>query len=215
ERPHLFRSRLAGVVGRLGAADNNFVVADFVVIESVERMAELEHHVIGNIDDIADAGDTGSFKAVFQPFWGRLNIHVSNDAGREAAAEFGGLDFDSYGVARLGGAFRWFRRNMFQRELVNGSDFTGDAVVAQAIRAIGTDFGVDDGPVQAGFAAGNVRSRERETRGKLLRHRGQVDEVFQPVVNNLHLFVLSILERTHPQTPRVVHPNHPSISWPK
>src|SRR5437660_10496956 len=104
---------------------------------------------------------------------------------------------------------------MFQRELVNSSDFAGDAVVAQAIRAIGTDFSVDDSPVGAGFDAGNVRSRERETRGKLLRRRGQVDEVFQPVVNNLHLFVLSILERTHPQTARVGHPNHPSISWPK
>src|SRR5207302_4403384 len=142
-------SRLAGVVGRLGAADNNFVVADFVVIESVERVAKLEHHVIRNIDDVADAGDAGSFKAVLQPFWRRLNLYVSNDASGEAAAEFGGLDFDFYSVARFGGAFRRFRRNMFQRELVNGADFTGNAVVAESIRTIGTDFGVDNGTVQA------------------------------------------------------------------
>jgi hypothetical protein len=48
--------------------ESNPVVANLVVIESVQRMAEFEHHVIRNIDDVADAGDAGSFQAVFQPF---------------------------------------------------------------------------------------------------------------------------------------------------
>src|SRR5436309_10037567 len=93
-------------------------------------MAELEHHVIGNIDDVADAGDARGFEAVLQPFWRRLNLYVSNDASGEAAAEFGGLNFDFYSVTGFGGAFRRLRRNVFQREFVNGADFTGDAVVA-------------------------------------------------------------------------------------
>ncbi len=38
ERAHFFSG--------LRAADDNFVVADFVVIESVQRVAKLEHHVI-------------------------------------------------------------------------------------------------------------------------------------------------------------------------
>jgi len=35
----------------------------------VQRVAGFEHHVIRNIDDVADAGDARSFEAVFQPFW--------------------------------------------------------------------------------------------------------------------------------------------------
>src|SRR5207302_1435581 len=77
-----------------GAANNDFVVAKFVVIESVQGMAKFEHHVIRNIDDVADAGDAGGFEAVFQPFWGRLDFHVSNDASGEAATEVRGLNLD-------------------------------------------------------------------------------------------------------------------------
>src|SRR2546429_9657829 len=143
-------------------------------------MAELEHHVIGNIDDIADAGDTGSFKAVFQPFWGRLNLHVSNDAGREVAAEFGGLNFDFYNVTGFGGAFRRLRRNVFQREFLNGADFTGDAGGAQAVLAVGTDFGVDDGPVRADFNSGDVCSGKREARDSVLGRRLACAVTFQP-----------------------------------
>src|SRR6266566_9113314 len=98
-------------------------------------MAKLEHHVVRNVDDIADAGYAGGFEAVFQPFWRGLNLYVSNDAGGEAAAEFRRLNFDFYGVAGFGGAFRWFRCNVFQRELVDGADFASDSVVTEAIGA--------------------------------------------------------------------------------
>src|SRR5207245_5387958 len=40
EGPHLFRTRLTGGAAGLGAADDNFVVADSVVIESVRRWSE-------------------------------------------------------------------------------------------------------------------------------------------------------------------------------
>src|SRR6266567_335030 len=89
----------------LGAADDNFVITDFVVIEGVKSVAELEHNVIGNIDDVADAGNAGSFEAVFEPFGGRLDFHVANDASGEAAAEVRGLNRHSYGVSGFGRAF--------------------------------------------------------------------------------------------------------------
>src|SRR5713226_1734130 len=92
-------------LGWLGAADDNFVVANLVVIESVQRVAEFQHHVIRNIDHVADAGDARSFEAVFQPFWRRLDLDVSNDARGEAATKFRGLNFHFYGVA-------YFRRTL-------------------------------------------------------------------------------------------------------
>src|SRR5207248_11391588 len=114
-----------------------------------------------NIDDIADARDTRGFEAVFQPFWRRLDFHIANDARGEAAAEFGRLDFDFYGVASFGGAFRRFWRNVSQRKFVNGADFAGDAVVAEAIGAVGTDFGVDHRAMRTVFDAGDICAGER------------------------------------------------------
>src|SRR2546429_9094461 len=83
-----------------------------VVIKSVQRVAELEHHVIRNVDDVADAGDAGSFEAVFQPFRRGLDLHVSHDASGEAATEFRGLNLDFYGVAGFGLAFHRLWRNL-------------------------------------------------------------------------------------------------------
>src|SRR5207302_7990551 len=79
---------------RLCAAHHDFVIANLIVIEGVQGVAEFEHHVIRNVHDIADAGDAGSFEAVFHPFWGRLNFHISNHPRGETAAEFRGLNFD-------------------------------------------------------------------------------------------------------------------------
>src|SRR5207249_11317293 len=110
-------------------------------------MAELEHHVIGNIDDVADAGDARGFEAVLQPFWRRLNLYVSNDASGEAAAVFGGLNFDFYSVTGFSGVLRMLWRNLFQLEILTIADFTGDVVVIQVVWAIVTDFVVDVAPV--------------------------------------------------------------------
>src|SRR5258707_8351544 len=167
EGAHLFRSRLTGGVAGLGAADDNFVVANFVVIESVQRVAEFEHHVIRNIDDVADAGDAGSFEAVFQPFWGRLDLHVSNDTGGEAPAEFRGLNFDFYGVAGFRGTLSRLGRDMLQRQLVDRGDFAGDSVVAETIGAIRTDFGFNHGAMRAVFHATDIRAGKPEARGEL------------------------------------------------
>ena len=82
-----------------GAADADAVIADLIVIVSVERVAKLEHDVIRNVDDIADAGDAGGFEAIFQPLGRWLYFYAANDARGEAAAEFGRLDFyfDGFG----------------------------------------------------------------------------------------------------------------------
>ena len=53
---------------------------------------------------------------------------------------------------------------MFERQFVNSADFARDAVMAQAIGAIGSDFGVDHGAVRAIFDSADVCSGEREAR---------------------------------------------------
>src|SRR6266481_4164282 len=177
------------VLAMLGAADNNLRIANLVVIESVQRVAEFEHHEVGNIHDIADAGDAGGFQAVSQPFWGRLDLHVANDAGGEAAAQFRRLNFDSYGRACFRRTLGWLGRNVLQGQPVDGGDFAGDSQVSKAVGAIRADFGFDHCAVRAVLHAADVCAGKGQARGELLGRGSDVDKIFQPVVDDLHASV--------------------------
>src|SRR5208283_3357976 len=71
-----------------GASNNNFVVAHLVVVEGVNRVAEFEDHVVGDVHNVVDAGGAGSGEAVFQPRRRRLNLDVANYPCGVTAAEF-------------------------------------------------------------------------------------------------------------------------------
>src|SRR5580704_9158254 len=158
----------------------------FVVVVRVKRVAELEHDVIGDVDYVADAGDAAGFEAVFQPFWRWLDLCAANDACGEAAAEFGRLDFDFYGVGRFCCAFCRLRREGLQREFIDGAEFARDPVMAQTIGAVRAHFCIDDGAVRAVFYAADVGAGESQARGDIAGRSGDVDEFFQPVVDDLH-----------------------------
>ena len=164
------------------------MVADFVVVESVQRMAELEHDVVGNVDDVIDAGDAARFEPVFQPRRGRLDLHAANDARGEASAQFRRLDFDFDGVAGFGGGdSAGFGATRLSAEVCKARRFR--ARFRSALRqsgAIRGDFGIDHRAVRAIFDAGDVSSGKREARSELFRRRGDVDEILQPVVDNFH-----------------------------
>jgi len=66
----------------LGGADDDAVVADLVVIEGVESVAEFEHYIIGGVDDVIDAGYAGGFEAVFEPLRRGLNCCAANERAR-------------------------------------------------------------------------------------------------------------------------------------
>ena len=79
-----------------------------------------------------------------------------------------------------------FGSNGLQRNFVERADFARDAVVAEAIRAIGSDFRVDHRAVRAFFDAGDVVAGKREARSEFFRRGGDGDEILQPVVENFH-----------------------------
>src|SRR5438270_13592982 len=60
--------------------------------------------------------------------------------------------------------------------------------MAKAIRPIRTDFCVKDRAVRAAFKAADVRAGKREVRSKFLGWRRHVNEILQPVVDDLHFW---------------------------
>src|SRR4029077_6797617 len=98
---------------------------------------------VGEGRRVAAAGCSASGEPVFQPFRRRLDFCATDDAGGEAAAEFGGLDFDLYGVGCFCCALGWFRHERLEREFIDGAKFARDPVVTQAIGTVRTDFRVN------------------------------------------------------------------------
>jgi hypothetical protein len=176
----------------LRAAYHDTLIVHEIVIECVDGMPQLQHHVVGNIHHVVDAGGAGGLQAVFQPFGRRLNLHAANYARSETPAKFRRFDLDLDGFAGLGGlGFHRFRRTRFQRKAVDGADFARDANHAQAVGAIRGDFRVDHRAVRAVFDGGDIRAGESEPRGHFFGRGGYFHKFLQPVVGNLHALVLS------------------------
>ena len=59
------RSRPSSVLMRSpvsGAADTNFTSRELVEVERVHRLAELEQHVVGDVDDVVDRANAGGLQ---------------------------------------------------------------------------------------------------------------------------------------------------------
>jgi hypothetical protein len=70
----------------LGAADDDGGFAgggpgDELVVEGVEGLAGLEHHVIGDVDHIVDAAQPDFFEGRLQPVRAGADFDAANDAG--------------------------------------------------------------------------------------------------------------------------------------
>ena len=50
-----------------GAADHQRPAVEPIEIERVHRLPELEHHVVGDVDDVVDRPDAGRFEAFGEP----------------------------------------------------------------------------------------------------------------------------------------------------
>ena len=51
-----------------------------MVVEGVQRLAGLEHHVVGDVDNVVDAANADPLECVAQPARAGANRHAANDA---------------------------------------------------------------------------------------------------------------------------------------
>src|ERR1700730_14461151 len=175
----------------LGFAYDEAMVAHGVVIKRMEGVPELEHDIVGHVDDVVDAGDDGGLTTLAQPSGPRLYHHAATDPRCETSANFRHLNLHAHGIGGLRQAFLRLRRNQLERQLIYGADLARHAVVPEAIRPVRRDLGVEHRAVPACFNAAYVGSRQSQARGQFLRRCGDVDKILQPVVNDLHALFLS------------------------
>ncbi len=67
--------------------DDDPAVADRRGVERVDRLAELEHHVVARVDDVADRALAGGQEAHLDPVRRRPDRHAAHPAADEARAQ--------------------------------------------------------------------------------------------------------------------------------
>ena len=144
---------------------------DGVAVEGVHRLAELEHHVVGDVDGQGDAADGGLREpAAHPPRARRGRVEPLHRDHREAVAALGvGDGHLPGGLARPGR--RGDRARVAPRGGQAGAHLAGDPAHGQAVAAVGGDGQLDDDVVQPGDRAGG-RARRRDVGAVAARARG-------------------------------------------
>ena len=70
---------------------------DLRQIEGVERLTALEHHVVGDVDDVVHARDPDRRQPVDEPVRTRPHSHAANHPRDVAGADLGGVDLHGDG----------------------------------------------------------------------------------------------------------------------
>ncbi|MNM88706.1 hypothetical protein D3C81_1009290 [compost metagenome] len=131
---------------------------DFGEVEGVHRLAEFEHHVVGDVDGSVDAAHVAAAQAFDHPQWGRLaQVDVADDAAQVAWAGSRGADFDRAHFV-VGSRYGWHHR-AGDRGVVQGADVAGQAGDGQAVAAVGGEADFDAGVVQAQVLANVFANR--------------------------------------------------------
>ena len=101
----------------------------------MQRAADQQHHVVGDVDDVGDRALPGRHQARLQPRRRRADRDVLEDARGEARAQVGGLDDDLGALDRAGRPGSCAHGGAAERRAGGGVDLARDAVDRQAVRA--------------------------------------------------------------------------------
>ncbi len=117
--------------------------ADVAPVVGVGRAAEVEHHVVRDVDDVRDRTGAGRAEALAQPERRGADADAREGAGREAQAAGGVGDAHLDDVASVAGGRR---RALGQRQEVgveDRRDLAGDAADREAVAAVRLDGEVE------------------------------------------------------------------------
>ena len=89
-----------------GAPDEDPAVVDRGRIERVDRLAELDHHVVRGVDDVADRALAGGEQAHLDAIRRRPDVDVAHPATDEARTEVAIDDLDRRAARSSGGPIR-------------------------------------------------------------------------------------------------------------
>ncbi len=168
------------LLARARAAHADLRPAELLDVERVHRMAHLEHHVVGDVDDVVDGPDADGREPRREPGGRRPDADIR--ARQRVAATAGVADRDGHG-RRPGRRDRLaVARRRLERDVERGRGLPRQAVHAQGVRTIGGDLDVDDLAVDRR----HFEPARPEARRDFRRRARHVGEFLQPGERDLH-----------------------------
>ena len=151
-------------------------------VECVHRLSDLEHHVVGDVDDVADRADAGGSEAIGEPL-GRGTDGNLEHLRAVARAEVGRLETHVKLLSRARGRNRHVRH--LQRQTPDHRGFAGEPDMAETVRAIRSDLEVDDRKT-ASLDGRHFEPAQADLVGNSFRCAGHADQITQPGIDEPH-----------------------------
>jgi len=133
----------ANLFARLRFAHHDAAVIQFIEIVCVQRMAQLEHHVVRDVHHVVDRILPYRFKPLPKPVRRRLHLHAAHHPSRKSPAQFRRFDIHSRSICSFLGSLFQLRLNRLQLQAINRSYFARDSVMPQAIRPIRSNLRIE------------------------------------------------------------------------
>ena len=170
-------------------ADDDPAVVDGRAVEDVDRLAELDHHVVRGIDHVADRSLAGRHQAHLDPVRRRPDPDTAHPARDEPRTEVRIGDLHLEPLGGRSSRLDELRRGRAQRGAGQRGDLAGQAQDRERVAPVGLDVDVEHGvAIQLG-----QRPAERRIRGQdqdPLGVAGQAQLVARaehPVADDAHL----------------------------
>ena len=180
-------SRLAVETDHLLAAiagANEDRCGQLVEIESMQRMTEGQHGVVGGVDHVVDRPQADRFQSPLDERRRRLHGHAADHQAGIAAAHGGGLDADR-NAGILAGRPAGSRR--YKRTSERRCQFPRHAEVRHGVDAIRGDLQIEDRVVAVCLQAfQRVADVGQPAHQLLIGQAGEVDVVAQPLARQFH-----------------------------
>src|SRR5262249_45053369 len=130
-----------------GAPDHDRSLGDLAQVESVQRLAGLQHYVVGRVDHIVERAHAAKLQAAAQADWRGPDLDVRHGERGVTRPQVGVriVAYELCRPVRWGAAAnrRWPWR--FELDVENRRHFAGETDDGKAVAPVGRNFHVQDG----------------------------------------------------------------------
>ena len=127
-----------------GPADHEAAARDQIEVVGVVRLAELEHHVVRDVDQRVDGPHAQGEEAPLHPAGRRSDRHVAEHPGTEAPAEVGVVDLHRDRLGGRGAGRGDLGRREREGKVERGSQVAGEPGDRHGVGPVGVDLEVPE-----------------------------------------------------------------------
>ena len=134
----------------LSFTHNNPTAGNIAIVESMHGLTILQHHIVGNVNNVVDRTHTVGAQTLPQPLGGGGDLNILHHTGSVAVAQLGGRHFHIQHLVHGTNIAALYNRLVVRHlHAESGSGFTGQADDAVAVGTVVGDFEFHHGVVIA------------------------------------------------------------------